>query len=143
MYKQHVRLVWSIAISIFLIFYIFEADFVRISSLCVSIVSIFFAVYGICISSLVGSDLLKKLKSKQDHIIKSKTQLGVIKKYVSNAIYIALLTLVLSTLINVDVQILTVFLYKVYSAFCFAMFGLNFVFAILVFQFILNKQLDE
>ncbi len=158
MYRYHKIILFITFIIIFLLTYLLKCNFQDIASECISIISIAMAIYAICISSLISSPLLEKLKLTLDKQIKHKTQLGVLKCYIQIAMIISILTIVFAcisklTSLKFENMILSkeilieIFdklnLLQFFSSTCFALFALNFVFIWLIFIFIINRQVDK
>lgn len=155
MYRNHKRYLTLIFVLVFSITYYLKCDFKDIASDCISIISIALAIYAVCISNLIGSPLLEKLKATVDNQITHKTQLGVIKKYIQNAMAISIVTIISSCIIKItsytidntifEAKILYVIfqgieVYQIYSSSCFGLFSLNFGYLWIIFIFIINRQ---
>lgn len=156
MYKNHKKILRVVFIIVFFISFMLKINFAIIASDCISIVSFALAIYTICISCLIGSPLLENLRLMPDFHIKEKTQLGVIKCYIVNASYTSLATLIMAYIskltFNISVfdgienEFITSILYninwvQIFSSLCFSLFSLNFAFIIIIFIFIISKQL--
>lgn len=152
MYSKHKKILCGIFILILISTYILKIDFQPIASDCISIVSFALAIYTICISSLIGSSLLEKLRSTVDIQFKDRTQLGVLKKYINNAMITAIITLIISCLIKLEIEtsnkmilelMQKINIQQLFSSICFSFFSLNFTFIIIIFIFIINRQIDS
>ena len=155
MYFKHKILMVFVFIAVFLITFFLKLDFNIIISECIAIVSFAMAIYSISISCLIGSSLLKDLESIQDKYLKDKTQLGVIKSYFKHATVISVTTLIFSCINKLEIiDTLDNLFFKtkilnrlnfsqIFSSICFAFFILNFIFIILIFTFIINRQVDK
>lgn len=141
MYKKDKKIILCLIIIVMGVTYRLQWDFKDVASECISVVSIALAIYTICISSLIGSGLLNSLKNSVDKNITYKTELGVLKSYLENAVVVSIVTIMFACISKVayfennDIN-------RLFSAFCFAVFTLNFMFIWLIFIFIMNKQVD-
>ncbi|MDK2802658.1 MAG: hypothetical protein KFW09_04695 [Oscillospiraceae bacterium] len=157
MYSKHKRIITLTFILVLITTYFLEIDFVDIASDCISMVSFGLAVYAICISNLIGSPLIQKLGTTIDHEFSNKTQLGVIKSYIKSSMVISIITIIFgffsklkignTELLIIENELIISILNflnigQIFSSICFALFALNFIFIILIFIFIMNKQID-
>lgn len=140
MHKNHKIIICFVGFTIFIITFYFNLNFEKITSECVSIVSFSLAIYTICISNLIGSPLLERLRSTEHNEDRNCTQLGILKKYILYALYTAVITLVLACVCKLDF-ITNAMADRIFQAICFSLFSLNFAFIIIIFGFIINKQL--
>lgn len=150
MYYKHKVCAIIVFTLVFIFTFFLRITFNDIASECISIVSFALAIYTICISSLIGSPLLNKLRSTQDQQIKHKTQLGVIKRYISSAMVVSIITLVLACISKLKTDnnlILSVLnkanIIQAFSSMCFSFFSLNFLFILLIFVFVISRQVDS
>lgn len=157
MYSNHKSIVLILNLFVFSLTYCLNLDFRDIASECISIISISLAIYTLCISNLVGSSLLVKMRTAVDTKIPSKSQLAILKTYIKSGMFIAIATLISACLIKLEIPtnenslefseeiavwLETVDFFQLFSSFCFSLFITNFSFIILIFIFILSKQLD-
>lgn len=153
MYKKDKKHIIITFVMVFIITFFLELDFNYISSDCISIVSCALAIYAICIGALIGSPLLENLQNTVDSQIRYKTQLGIIKQYIKNATFISVITLIFSCVSKLKIgnrsillitnKLTYLSLNQFFSSLCFGFFSLNFIFVILIFTFIINKQVDS
>ncbi len=152
MYPKHKNIAIAMFFATIVVSYLLKLNFKAIASESISIVSIALAVYAISISNLVGSNLAKAMKATPDKIIKSKTQLGVLKTYIQSAMKVAISTLVISCLVKLIPEQTKEFMmevpeYKtvmeVISAIGFGLFAIDFLFIWLIFDFITNRQMSN
>lgn len=145
MYKQHKLYILIIFIIVFIISFVFKLNYKKIASDVISVVAIFIAVYAISISSLIGSKLSKKMKDR-DYKYPNKTKIGILSMYYKNANLVAVITIVLSCIVNFlfeeDIEKYKTFIYLFLST-CNAFFSINFIFVLLIIKFILDVQLME
>lgn len=134
--------------------YFLQWDFSVVASDSISIVSIALAIYTISISALIGSNFATILKNTQHTILKDCTQLDVIINYFRWATKTAILTILLSLLIQLKNEHMVLWIHRIkflqninlgriYSSLCFACLALNFVFIWVIFEFIINRQLEN
>lgn len=155
MYRKHKYCIGITFGVIFVLTFILKLEFEDIASDCISIVSFALAIYAICISSLIRSPLLERLRGQVDSECTTRTQLGVIKAYIKNAMIVAVITLIMACMSKLEIGLDCSSIFQgermqniidlihpmqLYSSLCFSFFILNFVFIILIFVFIVSRQ---
>ena len=154
MEQNHKRMAVWISILVFGVSFFYRWDFSVIASDSISIVSIALAIYTISISALIGSNFAKLLKDTPHPVLKDSTQLDVIIHYFKQATKTAILTLLLSLFIQLDHTFImqrlnelkllrTIDFGRIYSSLCFSCLVLNFIFIWIIFQFIINRQMEN
>lgn len=157
MYKSDKVILKIVFIAVLIFTYILKINFEPIASDCISIVSFAMAIYTMCIGGLIGSKVIENMENEVDNKLKHLTKLGVLKKYITSAMVVAIVTLLMSCISKLSVgnETIKIFfeniiakipfldMYLVFSAICFSFFLLNFVFIILIFIFIINQQLTK
>ena len=105
MYKRH-KIFGAILFSvIFLLSCLFKLDYTKIADSAISVVSIALGVYIGAASVILGSNFAGKLKSQPDSEIKTKTHLGVLATYLRIAGFLGIMTILVSSLYNLDIDI--------------------------------------
>lgn len=105
MYRRHKITCTVLSTITFLGVFILKADYSKIAETAISVVSIALAVYIGAASVILGSDFADKLKKQKDNQLKTKTSLGVLAGYLRTAGTYSLLTIIISTLYIIDLDI--------------------------------------
>lgn len=82
MYKKHRVMLMLVMLFLGAISYLFSVDYAVIASDGITVVSIILAIYMTSFSSLVSSELAKKMQRKEDSELAGKSQLGVLLKLI-------------------------------------------------------------
>lgn len=146
MYKKHKFFLSVIAIFIFILSYILQINYVMIASESITIVSIVLAIYMTSFSNLVSSNLANIMKKKEDIHIKGKSQLGVLKTYLNMAIGIGINNIVIACCVLIfddkfNWSVISPKLYYIISSVGFSMLGIDIFFMVLLYRFMVNRQL--
>lgn len=106
MYRRHKIACVALSLLTFFAAFILKADYSKIAEAAISVVSIALAVYIGAASVILGSNFADKLKKQKDSQIKTKTSLGVLATYLRLAGICGLLTLIISVvyLIGLDIS---------------------------------------
>lgn len=142
MRRKDFWLVFLIAVGIGCLAYSFKLDYGWLASDSLTVISIVLGIYIASIGGLMGSHLSEKMKSVPDSHQPFRSQLGRLVNYFKWAVFDSILTIVLTSgfLLLPCTDPLPVWYYPL-SAVCIAAFASNFVFAVIVFLFILNRQI--
>lgn len=146
MYKKH-RVMLMLVMSFFgAISYLFSVDYVVIASDGITVVSIILAIYMTSFSSLVSSELAKKMQRKEDSELAGKSQLGVLRSYLNAAVCIGIINIIISCISMVltskmELVVNKGVVYYIVSACGCATFAGNIYLMFLLFRFMVNRQL--
>lgn len=118
-----------------------KLNYKLISTECISLASFILTIYIFCIGNLLNTEQYKKMKQNVDKILKDKTELGVLKKYIEKSFLMLMLLIVISLYIklNIDFPFAITTHYYVFSAVCFSILNINFLYLYFIIKFILNK----
>ena len=105
MYKRHKILLFFLSITVFVLSFIFKADYSLVSELVVTIISIALAVYIAAASVLLGSPFSKELKRQIDKEDKTKSLLGVLSVYLRKAGAYSIVSIIISCLYSISPSI--------------------------------------
>lgn len=155
MYKRHKIMSMALFVGVFLVTFLLKADYFEIASSAISVVSIALAVYIGAASVILGSNFAEKLKNQKDSQIKTKTRLGVLATYLRIAGSCSLVTIVISGIYALDLDLSFVGKFfasweysnhlmetmpLVLSSFSCSMFTLNIFFIWLILLFLINSM---
>lgn len=98
MYKRHKKSTTLCFLLISIIAFVFEWEYSAVAEMAVTIASIAMGVYIAAVSSLLGSQYAKDLKSKTDPEYSNKTLLGVLADYFRYAGISCILLIIVSCL---------------------------------------------
>ena len=144
MEKRHKALLGCISTAVAILSYTLQLDYGNVASEGMSLSAIVLAVYVAAMMGLIGSklgDKLAKLPSNNPEY----TQLWVLRRYFCNAIVIAVLTIISSSVILLFPEIpenepMSV-TYLVISSLSLAIYSVNLVFMGFIMKFMLNRQI--
>lgn len=153
MYKAHKRILLVQIIATTAVAYYFDVPFNRVTSDSIAVVSIGIAVYLTAITLLIGSKIADSMR-EIDHIIQTKTKLGVLIAYIRCAVLIGIASILDNCFLIVykfeepeeleQVAKSWVNLYRMVSAIGVALFIATLIFMYLIFRFIsvsiMNKE---
>lgn len=154
MYRRHkISCAILFALSFWATF-ILKADYSKIADSAISVVSIALAVYIGAASVILGSDFAGKLKKQQDSQLTTKSSLGVLASYLRIAGICSLLTIIISVMymLDLDISFFDNILIKcalienpqifqhLCSAFSFSIFVINVFFIWLILIFLINSM---
>lgn len=105
MYRRHKIACAVLFVLSFLATFILKADYSKIADSAISVVSIALAVYIGAASVILGSDFAGKLKKQQDSQLTTKSSLGVLASYLRIAGICSLLTVIISAIYMLDLDI--------------------------------------
>lgn len=105
MYRRHKIECAVLFVLSFLATFILKADYSKIADSAISVVSIALAVYIGAASVILGSDFAGKLKKQQDSQLTTKSSLGVLASYLRIAGICSLLTVIISAIYMLDLDI--------------------------------------
>lgn len=146
MEKKDKRLVFCVAVIVFACSFLFQFDYRDIASEGMTLSSIVLAVYVAAMMGLIGSNLGEKL-AELPSSNPEYTQLWVLRTYFHNAIFVAVFTIVLSSIVllmpEISNEMSTHFIlgYHLFSALSLAIYAVNLVFMGFVLKFMLNRQI--
>lgn len=153
MYKRHRIVSIILFAAIFIMTYLLKADYSQIAEAAIAIVSIALAVYIGAASVILGSHFAEKLKNQRDGEIGTKTSLGVLATYLRIAGIFGLVTIVISAVYALKVELPCEFLScstfgyslleiasQILSSFACGMFSLNILFIWLILLFLINSM---
>lgn len=147
MYKKHKCLFFIAWIVVFGFTFWKKISYEYIASEGITVVSIVLVIYMTSFSGLLSSDLGKRMKNKQDHELKEKTQLGVLRGYLVFAVNVGILNIVLSCVTLVLEEELPNdnkgLIYYFISASGYSTLVVNLLLMILLYKFMVNKQLFD
>ena len=146
MYRKHKFILCFIFILVAALSFHFQVDYSWIASEGITVVSIILAIYMTSFSSLISSDLGERLQHVVDCKMKNKSQLGVLKGYLSFAVLAGVINIVVSCIAIILSKETTKAIYQsdVYygiSALGMAMLAVNFTVMLFLFLFMVNRQL--
>lgn len=146
MYKKH-RVIWTLIMFLFgVISFLFCVDYADIASDGITVVSIILAIYMTSFSSLVSSELAKKMQRKEDSELIGKSQLGVLRSYLNAAVCIGIINIIISCvalILSSKMELVVnkgVAYYIVSACGCATLAG-NIYLMFLLFRFMVNRQL--
>lgn len=105
MYRRHKIACAVLFVLTFLAAFILKADYSKMADSAISVVSIALAVYIGAASVILGSDFAGKLKKQQDSQLTTKSSLGVLASYLRIAGICSLLTVIISAIYILDLDI--------------------------------------
>lgn len=146
MYGKHKLIIGIIFISVGVLSYFFCIDYSWIATEGITVVSIMIAVYMTSFSSIVSSKLGDILQRKVEKNSNCKSQLGILKEYLSFAVLAGIIDIILSCISIILSKETTNIIYQtkfyyLISAIGLATLGVNFFFLLLLFKFMINRQL--
>lgn len=118
--------------------------FEKVVSDAITVVSIAIAVYLTAATFLMGSKTATNMK-KQDKQISTKTQLGVLVSYLSHAVFVGILSILVGfvVLLQKDVAIVNNVIAKTISSLGCSLFIITILFMWKIFRFIAGALLKE
>lgn len=146
MYKRHKVIIMLIMIICGATSICLKVDYAGIASEGITVVSIVLAIYMTSFSSLVSSDLARKMQSKEDKIVNGKSQLGVLKNYLNMAVWIGIINIVVACVSLIiysktsEIVDKNAWYYFVSACGCSTL-GANLYLMFLLFRFMVNRQL--
>lgn len=145
MRKADFLLVLLIAVIAGWLAHFFNLNYGQIASDSLTVISIILAIYMASIGGLMGSPLSARMKGIPDNQQSYRSQLGRLVSYFKWAVFDSILTIILTSIFRLLPIPSAPFpeWYCLLSAVCIAAFASNFVFTIIVFLFILNRQVWE
>lgn len=146
MYKKHRVMLVLVMLILGVISYLFSVDYADIASDGITVVSIILAIYMTSFSGLVSSDLAKKMQRKEDSELAGKSQLGVLRSYLNNAVFIGIINIIISCVALILASKMELVenkgaLYYIVSACGCATLAGNIYLMFLLFRFMVNRQL--
>jgi hypothetical protein len=123
-------------------------EYSKLASDALTVVSIVIAVYITVASVLIGSTYAASLKRIPDTQNKGRSQLGSLRDYLTNGAFFGILTIVISSLYNLEITSLgkiwngKIDLTRLISAFSCSTFALNIFFLWLVFKLMMVTMLN-
>lgn len=146
MYKKHRVMLVLVMLIIGVISYLFSVDYADIASDGITVVSIILAIYMTSFSSLVSSELAKKMQRKEDSELAGKSQLGVLRSYLNNAVFIGIINIIISCVALILASKMELVenkgvVYYIISACGCATLAGNIYLMFLLFRFMVNRQL--
>lgn len=154
MYKRHKFLCMAILIVVTVLSFFLNIEYSKIAEIAITVVSIALAVYIGAASSLLGSPYAEKLRSIRDVEDTTKTSLGVLAHYLRAAGFFSMITIIVSSLCLLDIDLPSVlcispakcsllaflrFLMRVLSAASCGLFFVNVLFIGLILLFLINS----
>lgn len=146
MEKKDKWLAFGVTVVVFFCAILFQLDYRAIASEGMTLSSIVLAVYVATMMGLVGSKLGEKLAETPSQNPEF-TQLWVLRTYFSNAIFFAVLTIILSSVVlllpEVNEEMAAYYFagYRYFSALSLAVYAVNLVFMGFTLKFMLNRQI--
>lgn len=146
MYKKHRVMLVLVMLILGVISYWFSVDYADIASDGITVVSIVLAIYMTSFSGLVSSDLAKKMQRKEDSELAGKSQLGVLRSYLNNAVFIGIINIIISCVALILASKMELVenkgaVYYIVSACGCATLAGNIYLMFLLFRFMVNRQL--
>ena len=146
MYKKHRVMLTLVMLFLGAISYLFSVDYAVIASDGITVVSIILAIYMTSFSSLVSSELAKKMQRKEDSELAGKSQLGVLRSYLNAAVCIGIINIIISCISMVlaskmELVVNKGVVYYIVSVCGCATLAGNICLMFLLFRFMVNRQL--
>lgn len=146
MYKKDKIILMIISILCCVISFKLKIDYSIVASDGITIISIVLAIYMTSVSGLISSKLVGEMSQKRDKQLVGKSQLGVLKSYLKNAVKLAIFNMVISGIIlivnnKLESNTQKNLVYYVLSALGVSSLADNIFLMYLIFEFMINRQL--
>lgn len=143
MYKEHKALMLVVLTTVFIASYVLKINYNLIATETITIISIALAVYMASFSQLAASKLAEEMKKTPDKKIFGKSELGVLESYLKKAIIFGLISIVISCMYLLDINVDVSKYENIFSSIALSILSVNFIFIWLLFNFMVNRQLRE